>query len=43
MSNTVSLRTWNGSIDAVAMIIVLNIWSCLDQWVLDTLPNQLPQ
>lgn len=43
MSNSVSLRTWNDSIDAVAMIRVLNILSCLDQWVHGSLPNQLPQ
>lgn len=43
MSNSVSLRTWTDSIDAVAVIRVLNILSCLDQWVLDSLTNQLPQ
>lgn len=43
MSNSVSLRTWNDSIDAVAMIRVLNILFCLDQWVHGSLPNQLPQ
>lgn len=43
MSNSVSLRTWNDSIDAVAVIRVLNILSCLDQWVLGSLTNQLPQ
>lgn len=43
MSNSISLRTWIDSIDAVVLIRVLNILSCLDQWVLGSLTNQLPQ
>lgn len=43
MSNSVSLRTWNDSIEAVAVIRVLTILSCLDQWVLGSLTDQLPQ
>lgn len=43
MSNSVSLRTWNDSIEAVAVIRVLNVLSCLDHGVLGSLTNQLPQ
>lgn len=39
MSNSVSLRTWNDSTDAVAVIRVLTVWSCLDQWVLGSLTD----
>lgn len=43
MSNSVSLRTWNDSINAVAVIRVLNILSCLDQWAFGPLPAELPR
>lgn len=36
-------RTWNGSINAVAMIRVLNVLSCLDQRVLGSLTDGLPR
>lgn len=39
MSNSVSLRTWNAPIDAVAVIRVLTVLSCLDQWVLGSLTD----
>lgn len=43
MSNSVSLRTWNDSITAVALIRVLTILSCLDQRVLGPLTDELPR
>lgn len=43
MSNSVSLRTWNDSLTAVALIRVLTILSCLDQRVLGPLTDELPR
>lgn len=43
MSNSVSLRTWNGSITAVALIRVLTLLSCLDERVLGPLTELLPR
>lgn len=43
MSNSVSLRTWNDFITAVALIRVLTILSCLHQRVLGPLTEELPQ